>query len=903
MRTGALVAIALACLMLLLGTPGRAAEETTGGIVVTVLGAKGRPIAGARVGSAAPSALRSGTTDASGVARLLALPPDTYTLSAQASGFRSSVQQGVVVQPGATVRIDLQLTPVVATIGSVHAANDAFAVGSPSDSFTVPAPTVPAAPNPAGLGLYNAGTAQGAAARVPGIDLDAFGNAIARGGTADDTVFEFDGIPVVQGLIAEPGGNIAGPQLFSNGAGETLTTLAGFSDQADDALGGVVDQIASGGTYPPSGEVTLSTGIGALDDGLSFIDRSATPDLRWRYAFLGTFSSQALRYGDGSTFYPAEAGAFGLALQSRGVSALTTSIDFAATPKDDLSFLGVYANASYDQYGTPYAGETYGAFNGAVTTFPAEPGPNVPVTFASGVQGNYGIVGLRWQHQGSDSTTRVQLYRSQFGSTSGGPFWDDLAFPDGIISLASTQQGVLTGLSFDDDAVGSAHHQLRWGADYRVDASVLDQVVPTADEYVAAAPVLSTARAYLGDVWSPSSRFDLAATMRLTDTHIVPGYGTPYDESALDPHAAFVYHLDGGFALRATYDRTSVAPAPLEVGRTDSTALAPPVQLAPEIGRNLTFSFEGGRKTRFRATYFAKDELNHIDVLPYNFRSAIAAGANPSGVGVPTNAGRLLAHGAELWMGSGRLTFDANYLRGYSSSASQFAFNSLNGAAVAAGQLFPLGYVPDLTTTLSYEFDLDRQHVRITPGLSWQSGYPYGNGTDVWIFNPVTHQPEQVPNDNNVNPGYNYYFLANPALPYNAVTNPYIGTLGTPEGPNPNTLRSPPQLLVSLHVEADVTPRLTAVLDVANLLGTATPTALQSNPYLIGPPGYAGGNPLYGAAYANDAGFSQPYDLGNGVPTNDGVNPAVPWTYGTAGYVPQSYPLARSIRFSLRYRL
>ena len=71
----------------------------------------------------------------------------------------------------------------------------------------------------------------------------------------------------------------------------------------------------------------------------------------------------------------------------------------------------------------------------------------------------------------------------------------------------------------------------------------------------------------------------------------------------------------------------------------------------------------------------------------------------------------------------------------------------------------------------------------------------------IWIFDPVTNKPEQIPNDNYYNPGYNYYFLENPAQPYNAQSNPYIGSLGTPKGDDPNTLRTPPQMLLSLHVE------------------------------------------------------------------------------------------------------
>jgi hypothetical protein len=116
-------------------------------------------------------------------------------------------------------------------------------------------------------------------------------------------------------------------------------------------------------------------------------------------------------------------------------------------------------------------------------------------------------------------------------------------------------------------------------------------------------------------------------------------------------------------------------------------------------------------------------------------------------------------------------------------------------------------------------------------------------------------------------------------------------------------LRTPPQTLISLHAEADHTPRMTLDFDAANLFAVSTPTALQSNPYLIGPPGYAGGNPLYAGAYAAKAGFTSPYVLGNGIPTNDGVTQALPWNYGTAGYVPQSYPLARTFWLTLRYRI
>jgi hypothetical protein len=104
-------------------------------------------------------------------------------------------------------------------------------------------------------------------------------------------------------------------------------------------------------------------------------------------------------------------------------------------------------------------------------------------------------------------------------------------------------------------------------------------------------------------------------------------------------------------------------------------------------------------------------------------------------------------------------------------------------------------------------------------------------------------------------------------------------------------------------MEGDISKRATIVVDIANVFGQFSPTAYQGNPYLIGPPGYAGGNALYEAAYQAVTGFAAPYSLGNGVPTNDGVHAVVPWSYGRAGYVPQSYPLGRSIELRLRYRM
>jgi hypothetical protein len=892
-----------------------AAEATTGIITGTAKTDSGLPLPNLVVLAASPSGRASAITDPNGRFTLLGLAPDTYVLSAQAGGYEPFTER-VTVGPGQMQRIAFQLEKVLRTVATVHASSAAFMLGDPSDSYVVSGAAAGAlspTTSSAGLANYTEGTVQGAIANVPGVDLDEFANAILRGAKVGDAVFDYDSIPIPQGLIAEPGGNVDGAQLPTTGVASTTTTLAGYTNEGDNSLAGVINQIAAVGTYPSRTSLELADGADARLQQADYEFLGASPDLRLRYAFAARSGSQYLTYGNGQTFYPSEAGTYGIALQNRSQFSVESNVHYRVDPNDDISLLAIGGQAKYDQYGSPFPGETVGVLdgtdmNGNVVPYPGGANQAAPVTFASGVKGSYDALKAEWLHTGTKLLSRVQLYSSEFGSSAGGPFWDENGWPDGAISLFETSAQRQTGVNYDGDGI-FGRNRLRFGGEYRVNTSLLSQVVPTANEFITSRPTLQSYLTYLSDTYSASNRLDLLGTARLIGAHIKPGDGFAYDVGAIDPHFAASYRLGRSFALRTTFDHSTVAPAPLEADRTDSTNVqadgspAPFVPLQPEKGNEFTYSFESSGRTQIRATYYQEFEHNLIDVLPFNFRSALAAGLNPNGVGVPTNVGDLRANGFELSAKNGGFAFDANLVRAFSSSASQFAYNDLNAPAVAAGHLFPVSYEPDLTAVLSYEFQTDHRRLRITPSLSYETGYPYGNGKNVYVFNPVTDKPELVPNDNYVNPGYNYYFLQNPAIPYNAQTNPYIGDLGTSEGRDPNTLRSMPQLLVNLHVEGDISPRVTLMVDVANMLGEFAPTAYQGNPYLIGPPGYAGGNPLYAATYEAAGGYSNLYTLGNGVPTNNGQTAVVPWTYGRGGYVPQSYPLGRTVELRLRYKM
>ena len=887
----------------------RAAESTTGIIVGRITtGTASLPVGSVVVDAASPSGHYHTRTGPDGRFTIVGVAPDTYTISFTREGYEPRSIAGITVLPGARVLADDILSKALRVIGHTTArgSSSGSGFGETQDVYRVTGAAARglASASSSGLGSYTQGTVEGAVASVPGVQQDQFANVILEGGKVKDTVFSYDSVPVPQALIAEPGGNVVGAQLPTTGLGYTQVETGGFSTSSNQGLAGVVDEIPETGVFPAQSMLSLSEGIVPGSRDAEFQSRWASPDLRRRYALDASLGSEDITYGDGHTFYPVEAATYGLALANRATWSLAANAHIRLNARDELSLVTLEGQATYDQYGTPFSGQTYGAYDGATTTFPGELSSKAIVQTPSRIRGTYGVQKIEDLRSYDHSTVRLEGYGSEYGSASRAPFFDDLSFPNGPVSYYANQSARLFGIGLDVEDIASPIHEFSYGAEVRSQASNLDQLVPTQDNHLVSHPVLNSYLGYLADRYSPTARVALDATLRATGTWIVRSDGHRYGVSAIDPHLALNYTFAPNTALLVTYDHTTQAPNPLEAERID--AVTPFVTIAPESGDAYQVALQ--RKGRIHGSigYFAKIEKNLVDVLPFNFRSATQSGDNASGAGVPTNAGNLLVHGLEFSAATGGFTLTGTYTHGLSSSASQFSYNALNAPAIAAGHLFPLGYVPDFSALASFDFHPSRG-LTISPTLSYESGYPYGNGRDVYAYDPTTHAPVVVPNDNYINPGFNYYFLRDPSQPFDAASNPYIATLGKPEGRDPNTLRSQPQLLASLRMRAELGRKTTLLLDVENLFGNARPTQIQGNPYLIGPPGYAGGN--YGASLCGQLGgapscaTTQPYTLGNGVPTSDGQHRALPYTYGTAGYIPSSYPNARAIYLRLQEKL
>ena len=111
--------VATAFLLLLLVCPIRA-QAPSGEISGVVVDASGSPVPGVRITlvNQATNATRDVTTNGEGIYVLPVIPPGTYRLKAELSGFRSVERRDIELQVGSANRI-----PITLEIGDVSEAN------------------------------------------------------------------------------------------------------------------------------------------------------------------------------------------------------------------------------------------------------------------------------------------------------------------------------------------------------------------------------------------------------------------------------------------------------------------------------------------------------------------------------------------------------------------------------------------------------------------------------------------------------------------------------------------------------------------------------------------------------------------------------------------------------------
>ncbi len=297
----AVAAIALLISLVLQSTPVPAG--TTGALSGTVDDqATHKPLAGVKVTVSSPSQAASTTSDGSGHFVFLSLAPDSYTVSAEFTGYEPVSQSGLTIQADQTQTLTLALQSSLKVVGRVttRSAGSLIKPGTTADVYSIDATTQEKAGAVGGGG--NLSSAWSALATVPGVFiapgqngyLGAASTLSIRGGDYDQIGYEVDGVPVNRAFDNYPSGPASslGQQQL-----EVYTGAAPASAEAQ-GISGFINQVIRTGTYPGFATATVGIGGPAFYHKLSIEAGGASPNRNFSYYVAAGGYNQDFRVAD-----------------------------------------------------------------------------------------------------------------------------------------------------------------------------------------------------------------------------------------------------------------------------------------------------------------------------------------------------------------------------------------------------------------------------------------------------------------------------------------------------------------------------------------------------------------------------------------------------------------------------
>lgn len=275
---------------------------------------------------------------------------------------------------------------------------------------------------------------------------------------------------------------------------------------------------------------------------------------------------------------------------------------------------------------------------------------------------------------------------------------------------------------------------------------------------------------------------------------------------------------------------------------THAVAQFSPVK--PQTATNADFSWThqwaGGIETRI-TPYYRKGRNYVVTNTPILFTlpggTPVFGTSRQSNAGINQSTGIEFAASRQVSFGLSSLlsvTYD-NTLANYNSDF----FPTTNEAALLAGHLFHVDYIPAIQATANFEY-VTRNGWKVIATLPFVSGFRYGVGTKTFVFGPDGKTPEYVLNTNLAESALgnsaasSAYYFTDPANP-GTIEHPNItGSRGTPEGPDPGSLRGPEILTMNITL--------------AHTIGNGEVGIFANN--LLG--NYTGGSPFTSSTYVNN---------------------------------------------------
>ena len=234
--------------------------QTTGAIVGTVSQA-GTPLPGVTVEARSPNlqGARVETTDSAGHFRLSLLPPGDYTVVASLSGFNTVTQKGVHVGLGATVTLEVAISPAASERITVTGAAPVVDVTSSSTGTNVTSETMASLP----IARNFTGVTQIA----PGTKTDASGTTV-YGSTGAENQYVIDGLNTT-GIRS--GTDVK--QLNFDFVQEVEVKTGGLQAEYGRMTGGMINAITKSGGNEFTGDVFGFDQPGGLRSSNSTLDQ------------------------------------------------------------------------------------------------------------------------------------------------------------------------------------------------------------------------------------------------------------------------------------------------------------------------------------------------------------------------------------------------------------------------------------------------------------------------------------------------------------------------------------------------------------------------------------------------------------------------------------------------------
>ena len=372
-----------------------------------------------------------------------------------------------------------------------------------------------------GLANYSRDSIQGAISNVPGIQQDCVCERDRARGEGAKHRLRLRFRPGAAGPDRRTRRQHRGRPTGTTGVGSETVTLGGYTDVSQNALGGVVNEVPLTGTYPGTEtlEVARWNRRAAWRDEVYRAGGHAGPSVAlcaldnerqrvfcvWRRPHVLSSGERYVRsrLPDPSAVCDRRKRAFRRYFDRRSLGRL-----FSPARRRTNNTIRRIRDCRWSTFNSPAA------------TFPGEPAnPNQQVDTPSIARGTYSIEKLQWVHDWQHSLGRLQLFQSQIGAVANGPEWDDLSFPDGVISLYSTQNQREDGIGYDFEDQANDKTDFRAGAQYDVNTSSIYQIVPTVPQIVTAAPRLNQYLVYMSDTWSVTPNFSAMGSLRYVGQH------------------------------------------------------------------------------------------------------------------------------------------------------------------------------------------------------------------------------------------------------------------------------------------------------------------------------------------------------------------------------------------------